>query len=61
MHAAHLTSEQRIRVARLEKLETAYDRVTFRAWQAERAGRQEDADRLYRLVDALNARIADLI
>jgi len=61
MHAAHLTSEQRLRADRLAKLERIYDRLELRAWIAERAGRVEDADRLYRMLDTVNARISALL
>jgi len=61
MLASHLTTEQRDRAERLAKLERIYDRMELRAWQAERAGRFEDAERLYRSMDAVNARIATLL
>jgi len=59
--ASHLTAAQRDRAERLARLEALYDRVEFRAWVAERAGRTADADRLYRTLDAINARIGALL
>ena len=59
--AAHLTAEQRDRAERLERLERLYDRVELRAWTAERAGRFADAERLYRTLDIVNARIGALL
>ena len=59
--ASHLTAEQRTRAERLAKLERIYDRLELRAWTAERTGRFEDADRLYRMLDTVNARISVLL